>query len=307
MKLAWRALGKWSKLLSLEKWNIGIAPMPIAELAHIEYPRDVRWLDETDDDRYRADPFGVTIDGRSWVFAENFDFNSGVGTIEALPVEDGRWFGKPVPALDLRGHLSYPFVFAIGGQAYCIPETLENNEIALYRAVDFPAKWQKEATLVQGFAGVDATPLFSRGRWWLFTTENVEPRHHRLHVFYSDELRGPYSPHALNPVKVDPRSAGGAGTPFFVDDAVYRPAQDCSRGYGGAVVINRIITLTPKAFAEETVARLDPRAGDRYRLGIHTISALGDITLVDGKRRAPTLRRVIWRTARAARRLLRIG
>jgi len=94
-------------------------------------------------------------------------------------------------------------------------------------------------------------------------------------------------------VKVDPRSAGCAGTPFVAGGSLYRPAQDCSRSYGGAVTLNRVIRLTPHEFHEETVAVVAPNA--RYPAGVHTLSSLGSITLVDGKRRAFTLRRVAWR------------
>ena len=59
------------------------------------------------------------------------------------------------------------------------------------------------------------------------------------------------------------------------------------------VAINRVTELTPHTFREEVATVVTPHA--RYPAGVHTLSALGPMTLVDGKRRAFTLRRVAWR------------
>jgi hypothetical protein len=63
-----------------------------------------------------------------------------------------------------------------------------------------------------------------------------------------------------------------------------RPAQDCSRSYGSAITLNRIVALTPTEFREETVARIDPDPDGPYPHGIHTLSFVGESMLVDGKR-----------------------
>ena len=47
--------------------------------------------------------------------------------------------------------------------------------------------------------------------------------------------------------------------------------------------MNRIVELTPTAFQETTVKFVGPIKG-AYGQGLHTLCALGDITLVDGKR-----------------------
>ena len=62
-----------------------------------------------------------------------------------------------------------------------------------------------------------------------------------------------------------------------------RPAQDCSRTYGGAITFNRIVRLTPTAFEEEVVGRLAPEADGPYPDGLHTISSAGGVTIIDGK------------------------
>jgi hypothetical protein len=97
---------------------------------------------------------------------------------------------------------------------------------------------------------------------------------------------GPWRPHALNPIAVDVRGSRPAGTPFRADGILYRPAQDGTSGYGRAVAINRVDLLTPSDFRETTVRRIAALGGRGG--GIHTLSAVGESTLVDGK-----IRRVV--------------
>jgi hypothetical protein len=70
----------------------------------------------------------------------------------------------------------------------------------------------------------------------------------------------------------------------MVAGSLCRPAQDCSRTYGGAVAVNRIVKLTPTAFEEELVGRIEPDPSGPYRHGMHTVCPIGGLTLVDGKR-----------------------
>src|SRR6185369_10054576 len=98
-------------------------------------------------------------------------------------------------------------------------------------------------------------------------------------------LAGPWRPHRRSPVKFDVRSARPAGTPFEHGGQIFRPSQDCSETYGGAIRINRILRLTAEEFDEETVAVLRPDANGPYPAGLHTLSAFDEWTLIDGKRR----------------------
>ena len=44
------------------------------------------------------------------------------------------------------------------------------------------------------------------------------------------------------------------------------------------------MSLTPTAFVERRVRMIGPWPGSRYRDGLHTLSAVGDRTLIDGNR-----------------------
>ena len=54
-----------------------------------------------------------------------------------------------MPVLEEPWHLSYPFLIEWGGDIWMIPESSTNRDIAIYRAVDFPLKWERHAVLVE--------------------------------------------------------------------------------------------------------------------------------------------------------------
>ena len=103
-------------------------------------------------------------------------------------------------------------------------------------------------------------------------------------MYYAREIFGPYTAHQANPVKTDIRSSRPAGTPFYHNGYLYRPAQDCSVTYGGSIIINKINKLSPHEFDESVVKIIEPFKDTIYNKGIHTIAYAGDYTLVDGKR-----------------------
>jgi hypothetical protein len=84
-------------------------------------------------------------------------------------------------------------------------------------------------------------------------------------------------------LKVDAASSRPAGRPFWDGDRLVRPAQDCSTGYGAAVVLNEVTRLDESGLVESVLGRLSlPRS--RYSQGSHTLSASADGWVVDGRR-----------------------
>ncbi|MBW4050712.1 MAG: hypothetical protein HIU85_04500 [Proteobacteria bacterium] len=271
--------------LTRERWRIGVIEQPIWRLLENFDPAAIRWLD-VPFDGFLADPFGLAgPDGNLVILAEAFPWRERRGRIAAIERHsDGRLAVTPT-SLTFDTHLSYPQILEHNGEIYCIPESSAQGRVQLFRAVEFPHRWVPDSVLLEGFAGADATVIRYRDRWWMFTGNHAEQDEAKLFVFHSAELRGPWTRHAQNPVKCDLRSSRPGGTPFVgPDGALYRPAQDGSRVYGGAVTINRVIRLTPDEFEEEVAARLHPDLAGPCPDGMHTLSAVGDLTLVDGKR-----------------------
>lgn len=291
----WRALrdlagalvARTDRTLVHEHWSIGVVRRPIADFLDPAMQPRIEWLPVESDRAFAADPFGVQRDGRRVVLYERYDRRSGRGGIASIEL-DAAGVAQDMPvALGPEIHRSYPYVFEHAGEIFAIPETSAAREVVLYRAVDFPRTWCKAATLLADVDAVDSTVFRHQGRWWLACSSAAErDRCADLFLWHAEAPEGPWQPHVNNPVKTDVRSARPGGTPFVHSGVLYRPAQDCSRTYGGRVVINRVLYLTPAAFREVPVAIVAPDPRGPFPDGLHTLSALGDVTLVDGKRRA---------------------
>jgi hypothetical protein len=205
--------------------------------------------------------------------------------------------------IDIDTHLSFPYPVEIDGELYLVPENCSGNEVALYRCVSFPDRWERESALFPAFDGVDTTLFAHEGRWWAFCTRYSRGSTLALNAFYAASPRGPWSPHALNPIVVDVSSARPGGQPFTVDGALYRPGQDCSDSYGGALAIARIDELTPTAYCETIVQRHGARGFDRWNAGIHTVSFTRGRIVVDGKHVYRDLRKLPGAVRRLAARI----
>jgi hypothetical protein len=281
-------------------WNIGVVSATPAQIAGASALPPVAWC-AAGRQRFLADPFGVIIDGVPSAYCEEIDPSTTRGVILRLELVDGEL--RPAERMvEESYHLSYPYVFEHDGVWYGIPESGQNNEVAIYRLENSGRVWRKHAVLISGLRAVDSTVFVHGGKFWLLCGVNDDGPNHKLLVFHADALLGPWRPHARNPVKVDIRSARPAGAPFMVGGALHRPAQDCTRKYGRRVSILRVTAIDERTYQEELVSIIEPHRG-RYARGLHTLSAMGSSTLIDGLHRDFSLRAAGYRTVRSFRRL----
>jgi hypothetical protein len=274
----------YRRLFRHEDWNIGIVPEPITSFLDQSARHIVNWFPRFEEDKFLADPFGIARRGKIYVFCEEYDCRTLKGRIVCIDVNAEGSPSRPTIAIELPSHMSYPFLFEYGGELYCVPETAQAREVCLYKNVDFPCGWKKVGPLVGDFAGRDGTLFAYEDAWWLSCTGGNGEISRELYLWYSSSPLGPWKPHAANPVKRDLGSSRPAGTPFVHQGQLFRPAQDCSKTYGGRIVINRVNKLSPSEFVEEKASVVEPFSNGPYREGVHTISAAGNATLVDGKR-----------------------
>lgn len=289
-------------------WRPAIVGAPIADIVArggIE-GLPFTWLPEIGSFRFIADPFGLWRDGRLYVFVETYDYRVRVGEIEVLVYDADL---KPIerrPVLREPWHLSYPVVFEAEGETWLLPEAHRSKRLTLYRCVQWPDRWQAAHTIALDAVPVDASPLWHEGRWWLFYTGATREadKMSALHVAWAERLAGPWTPHPLNPVRVDVTSSRPGGTPFVQDGAVVLPVQDCARTYGGAIRALRITKLTDTEFeAEAGPAMIAPADCAPFVEGLHTLAAAGDVTLVDMKRTELSLHGLSIEASRELRKL----
>jgi hypothetical protein len=270
-------------------WRPAIVDRPLGEIVAAGGIGDapVHWLPEQRPYAFLADPFGLWRGGLLHLFVEHFDYRDRHGRIELLIYDRRYTLLDRRPVLIEPWHLSYPFVFEAEGETWMLPEAHRSGRLTLYRAADFPWRWEAVAVIALDCVAVDATPFWHDGLWWLFYTSATD-RHSKiaeLRIAWTEELTGAWHPHRLNPVRNDPVSARPGGTPVLIDGKIRLPVQDCQHTYGGGIAMLAIERLTPEAFSarlERTIARPLSVAGNAE--GMHTLSAAGEVTLIDVKR-----------------------
>lgn len=235
-----------------------------------------------DGKRFFADPFVIEHEGRTFLFVEEFPYELARGVISVAELDaDGR-FAMPRQVLVEPHHLSYPQVFAHGGEVWMIPESSAAREVVLYRAEHFPDRWVRHATLIAGREISDATLLEREGRFWLFGTE----RHSQgnasdtMVVHSAERLEGPWQSHPMNPVLIDGTAARPGGAFVREGERLFLPVQDGTRSYGGGLGLAELVELNQHAVRFAPPRPVRPgKAWDRT--GIHTLNRAGGIEVID--------------------------
>jgi hypothetical protein len=310
MTAASMAAGMHRMGLRKDIWTPLIVEAPLADIVACGSIADLPFhrLPPMGSFRFLADPFGLWRDGRLHVFVETYDYRVRIGAIELLVyAPDFSLLSRQI-VLSEPWHLSYPYLIEAEGETWMLPEAHRSHRLTLYRAVEFPHRWEAAHVITLDHVPVDATPIFHDGLWWLFYTSasREADKMTALHIAFAERLAGPWRPHPANPVRIDAASSRPGGTAMVIDGRIMLPVQDCVRTYGGAIrPLWFDLLTTDKVVARAGAALAAPPVLAPFTEGLHTLSAAGDVTLVDVKRTELSPHGLSIEAVREARKLIR--
>lgn len=230
-----------------------------------------------------ADPHVQTYLGEHYVFFEKMHRPNQRAHIAVAKLDHTGKLGEPQTVLEEDIHLSYPHVFESHGEHYMIPETGGTHNIRLYKADAFPFRWHLVANLIEGVDAADTTLLYYDCRWWMFTNcqshRSVDERD-VLHIYFANDLIGPWQAHPMNPVLTGVDRSRMAGAILTSAGSHYRFSQYGAYRYGYGINISRIEKLSPTEYRETALYRLIP-AKDSPWLGCHSLSFANKFTIID--------------------------
>lgn len=241
-----------------------------------------------------ADPILVDDHGKTYMFYEAVSGSK--GRIEVVQILDDCTITQPTVLLEDDCHYSYPFVFKHNQDWFMIPETSASNEVRLYRAADFPEKWERISVLLKKKA-VDTTVFVYSDVMYLLTyllnpgTERVTPAAYRMNWLDGVPELEPIA--WENPNGLECR---GAGPLFQAAENLIRPAQQNeAQLYGNAVLF---YAAKPKwdAYREEKIGRLSPeqvKVKNVWCDGLHTYTISEKFEAIDIRCREFELGKVI--------------
>jgi hypothetical protein len=265
-----------------EHWAVGIVDQPIGNALKWTGAPPVRWIAGFDKKRYLADPFPWP-GSKDTILCETFDLGARKGRLIALKL-DANGIVDEIPIdLPLAGHLSFPFIFMQGDDVFLMPESSEDRRLEIFRWQSDKGTWVSHAVVFADKPVADAMLFEKDDLFWIAYTDITLHPHDNLHLIYAPSLAGPWLAHPGNPVQQGTSMSRCGGAVFSVEGRLYRPAQDCSKVYGGALRVMEIVTCTTTAYEEKEVTLITPTACI-YPDGFHTLTAWGEHCLVDGMR-----------------------
>jgi hypothetical protein len=190
--------------------------------------------------------------------------------VSVYDTDSRKWIFQAI-VLDEPFHLSYPYIFTHDSEIYMIPESKASESVRLYRATDFPLKWELEEIIIKDKKYVDPTICFWQNRFYLFVT-----RKRRLYLYHSESLTKGWQLHAKSPLKFWNHGRCG-GRIFEHDNNLYRLAQEQAKGYGMGVHCYQICELSQTKFKEIYVGNkriLKPFGDGWAKKGMHHIDIL---------------------------------
>jgi hypothetical protein len=282
-----RIISKYSDKLFFKKWIIGICLDNIYDIIRSKiFDPKINWLLTKSFDKFYADPFFVTsADGNFNILFEEFPFDDDYGKISLLKLDKNLKQINHKVLLDTKSHLSYPFVFQENNKTYIFPEAAKSGKLSCY---EFDTV-NESLSFLQDVLNLplrDSTILKHDDKYWLFGILSDEGKDYKLLVFYSDSLLGPYIPHPCNPVNSGLDGTRSAGNFIVIDGVIYRPTQNCRKGYGESITINKVTQLNEISVVETPYMTISINKKNRHNNGIHSIHTINmndNIIVVDGE------------------------
>ena len=269
---------------TVQHWQIALRKggPPLHDSAQPPDAGGFRWV-ESPAGHFWADPFAIEHAGRNWVFYEDYSYSKKRAGIACAELQTDGSLGPAQACLEGDTiHFSYPHVFHAQGTLWMSPETANSKSVDLYACEEFPSRWKKQATLLEGNY-VDPTIWQHDGQWWMtVTSADPDSRSGCLLLFYADSPAGKWQFHPANPISTDIRTNRGAGKVFQSGAALIRPFQSGCPIYGYSFGFQQITMLTRKRYEETALRVINP---DLFpgRAGVHTYGFVGDIEIIDGQ------------------------
>lgn len=198
-----------------------------------------------------AHPFMVATNSMYYMFFTAKDGKTDKGGIGLAESKNGYdWKYRQIVLLE-PFVLSHPCVFKWKDDYYMIPETHTEKSLRLYKATEFPVKWEYVKDLLAGDYFISSTIVRYKNMWWLFVARSGNET---LRLFYASDLLGNWTEHPMSPiVKKDLNTARPGGRPFVVNGALYRLGQDCYPTYGNQVYAFQITDISASNYAEKMI------------------------------------------------------
>lgn len=267
------------KLQCPQNWNIGFCDLTLEEFISTGKLGRVAWMKNPYKDRWFADPFLLEVTESSiTVFVEERMVIADRGYLSELLIDRKTLeIMEHHIILEIDSHLSYPAILRKDGNIYVYPENALGGALKMYK-YDRSNHRLINPKVILNERVVDSTIMEKAGKYYLIAVKYPESLE-KAYLYVSDEIDGSYKQVGDVPIQMKRSCSRPGGDWFYVNNILYRPAQDCSINYGGALKVMRVESLNP--FKEQEIATINPLCF-KYNRGIHTLNSQNGLIVIDG-------------------------
>lgn len=240
-------------------------------------PLKIKVIKNPPKDRWFADPFILHVDENEiHLLAEEMLNSKDIGRIAKIIVNRKTMMIEKLDVvLELPTHLSFPNILRYQGQTYVYPENCLSGKQDIYE-YDFENDKLKFLQTICDDVIWDATMTDFFGEWLLFTANKND---FNLDIYKWNEAASRFKPYLTIPS--DRRNSRMAGQLFKYNGKIYCPCQDCSKTYGGSVVVKEVESNNGN-FVFREVKRVSSNVRNK-NVGLHTLNEYKGVVVVDLK------------------------
>lgn len=266
------------KKLTRNSWAIGFVAEGL-DGVFSDNPQYIWVKNPYKDQCWFADPFILDVtDDYIFLLVEEFQYSAPKGRIAKLTVNrQTMTIEKMEILLEEATHLSFPNIWRKGNEIFVYPENYRSGKLNLYKLVDDATRLEKVGVLSkEPLTDAVMTDVF--GERLLFSTKMPNPNGNELYIFTLDDQQRVTN---MDSARFGDNHARMAGQFFEYDGKIYRPAQDCNKIYGGAVIIEEV-GKKGEQFVFSPIKQLTSKH-PLLRIGMHTLNEYKGVVVVDVK------------------------
>ena len=270
-QLYYKFFGGW-------KYTIGFPQATLQEIMEGK-PMKIKWLAENPTSSWFADPFILDVTDEEYVvLVEEMLLKKKKGVISLLIIDKETCkIKKHAIVLEEDTHLSFPNILRINGDIYIYPENCASLLLNLYKYDSSRKSFARVKKIAEGdFADSVMVELF--GKKWLFTTKGTDFCPSELRIMKEGGNSKMFE--EFTTIVFPKKIARGAGSFFYYNGELYRPAQECDVCYGHSVSIQKVYGSSMQDIKFKEVLQLYSD-NPNYELGLHTFNVYKGVIVVD--------------------------
>ena len=129
----------YKSLIFADNWQIWVFKNSIQDIMIGKINSNIEFkIISENSNSYYADPFLYLKDGNKGVFLEEYKYGNSTGYLRYYDSMQKSIQPVKIKNHNISYHMSYPFLIEHNGGMYCIPESGEAKEVAIYKVTDDP-------------------------------------------------------------------------------------------------------------------------------------------------------------------------